>query len=235
VVRDSLKYLLMVVLAADSEGEMRYQEEALKRIIAECGGISLELFHATPSLGSMFWMNFIRTTIIPLVFRIGGQFSTGWPKDETWDTLVEYADRCEITKREWIDKGGILEDMGDCAWATLYENTHYAHCEEIFTYDPRNRRHTECIDPLSVDFAITAIEQCMEQGFNFDPRMRKIFGPMLGDYNRWQKEIMKALDPGEAGDAGFYTEEENFDLSCVEEEKRERLLGLIEDRKWHDT
>jgi glycolate oxidase len=232
VVRDSLKYLLMVVLAADSPQEMRYQELAVKEIISQCGGLGLELFQSTPSLGSMFWMNFIRVTIIPLIYRVGGQFSTGWPKDETWDVLVEYADRCEATKREWIEAGGILDDMGDCAFTTLYENSHYAHCEEIFTYDPRNQRHLEAIDPLSMDFAITAIEQCMEQGFNFEPRMRKLFNPLLGHYNHWQKKISENLDPAGAADTGFYTGEEDFDLSALDDEKRKRLLRLIEERTW---
>lgn len=234
VIRDSLKYLLMVVLAADTPREMRYQESAVKEILSRCGGIGLELFQSTPSLGSMFWMNFIRVTIIPLIYRVGGQFSTGWPKDETWDVLVEYADRAEATKREWIAKGGILDDMGDCAWTTLYENTHYAHCEEIFTYDPRNPRHLEAIDPLSMDFAITAIEQCMEQGFNIDPRMRKLFDPLLGHYNYWQKKISRDLDPAGAADAGFYTGEENFDLSSIEEDKKEKLLRLMAERAWAD-
>lgn len=233
LLRDTLKYLLMVVLACDSHGEMEYQEEALKQVLRECGGIGIELFHGLPPLGAMLWMNFLRVTIIPLIYRPGGQFSTGWPKDETWDELVDYAEFSQKTKEEWIGKGGILDDMGDCAWMTLYENSAYAHCEEIFAYDPRKRKHTEAINPLSVDFAITAIEQCMEQGFNFDPRMRKLFSPMQGGYNRWQLMLRDAFDPALAADAGFYTGEADFDLSAIGEEKRKYLLKLIEERTWH--
>jgi len=234
VLRDSLKYLLMVVLASDSAEEMAYQDSVLKGILREYRGVGMELFHGIPSLGSMFWLNFLRVTIIPLIYRPGGQFSTGWPKDETWDELVDYAEFSQKTKEEWIGRGGILDDMGDCAWMTLYENSAYAHCEEIFAYDPRNRAHTEAIDPLSVDFAITAIEQCMEQGFNFDPRMRKLFSPMQGNYNHWQRMVRDALDPREAADAGFYTGEADFDLSSVEEGKLSRLFKLIKERTWSD-
>lgn len=234
VLRDSLKYLLMVVLASDSPQEIAYQESVLERILHQHRAVGMELFHGIPSLGSMFWLNFLRVTIIPLIYRPGGQFSTGWPKDETWDELVDYAEYSQQTKEEWIGRGGILDDMGDCAWMTLYENSAYAHCEEIFAYDPRNRTHTESIDPLSVDFAIIAIEQCMEQGFNFDPRMRKLFSPMQGNYNHWQRMVSQALDPRGAADAGFYTGEADFDLSSVEEGKLSRLFRLIRERTWSD-
>jgi hypothetical protein len=46
--------------------------------------------------------------------------------------------------------------------------------------------------------------------------------------------IRDAFDPGEAADAGFYTGEEDFDLSAVEASKLSRLLKLIQDRTWSD-
>lgn len=232
VLRDTLKYLLMVVLAAETPGEMAYQEGALREIISRHGGLSLELFHEVPALGKMFWMNFIRITIIPLIYRAGGQFFTGWSKDETWEVLTRYMEQAQGIKEKWIDREAILDDMGDCAWMTLYENSAYAHCEEIFAYDPRNRRHTESIVPLSLDFALTAIEDCMEQGFNFDPVMRKLFNSLQGGYAKWQRELSTRLDPNQAADARFYIGEEDLDPSVLERDQAERLSRLMQERAW---
>ncbi|MDY6795845.1 MAG: FAD-binding oxidoreductase [Actinomycetota bacterium] len=231
----SLKYLLIYMLTANSPGEMEYQELTVREIVSECGGIAMELLHETPALGSMLWMNLIRVTMIPLVYRFGGQFSTGWGKDETWDAEVAFGELTEETKKEWIEKDGMLDDMADCAWMTQYEDTAWTHCEQVFEYDPRNKKHLEAILPIGLDFTINSLKLCMEQGLNFDPRFRKLFSPMEGSYGVWQKKVAEAFDPVGAADSTLYIGEDDFDLSGIDPTKLEKLAELVAKYTWTES
>ncbi len=227
----TLKYSFVVVLFGNSPGEIDYQEAVLRRILDEHGGMGLDFTKASP-LGSMALMNFLRSTAIPLVFRMGGSFSTALDRNDTWDTQLEWAEVGERIKQKWIDRGGILDDMADNPFMALYENNTWAHCEEIFQFDTRDPKHLESLEPIFVEFSIAAIEQCMEPLSATDARLRKIISPLMGHYNKWQRAISEAFDPAQAADSGMYTGEVDFDLSRIDPQLREKLEQLVASKTW---
>lgn len=226
-----LKYSATVIMAGNSAGEMRYKEAVLRQIALDGEGFVVDITAAKP-VAAMFLMNFLRSTAVPVVFRMGGQFFTALDRNESWDTQMNWADAGERIKRKWIDKGGILDDMGDNPFMALYEDNTWAHCEEIFQYDARNPEHLASLLPIFVEFSIEAIEQCMEPLSSTDARLRKMISPMMGNYTGWQKKISENLDGDRVADTGMYCDEVDFDFSSVDPELARRFDELAEKLRW---
>ena len=93
----------------------------------------------------------------------------------------------------------------------IHESGVWAHCEELWMYNPRNREHTTALFPEALDFAQTAAANSMGPGMlGLDPRVRKIFSPMLFDYNLWQRKVLERFDLGNVSEATFYTDERDL-------------------------
>ncbi len=226
-----LKWGSTLIMVADSDGEMAWKEGVLQEIARQYGGVVVNLTRARPII-SMFLMNFLRSTAVPVVFRMGGQMFTALDRNETWDTQMDWAQMGETVKQRWIDRGGILDDMADNPYMTTYEDNCWAHCEEIFQYDPRNPDHLASLEPIFVEFSVEAIERCMEPLSSTDARLRKVISPMMGHYTSWQKKISASVDGNKTADTGMYCDEVDFDLSKIDPVMRKRFEKLIEARTW---
>ncbi len=234
LVGKSMKWVLVIMLAGSSKGDIEHQQAVLERIVADHKGIAIEAMEV-PNLGTTAFMNFIRVTAIPLVFRMGGLFFTALGRNETWDTQLDWAVTGEEIKGPWIEKDGIIDDLGDNPFMALYENNMWSHCEVIYLYDARNQKHLASLEPMLVEFSIAAIEKCMEPFSSTDARLRSILSPLIANYNLWQKQISGVLDANQAADSGMYCEENDFDFSTVKPEFREKLDRLIETMTWTES
>ncbi len=233
VLSNTVKWGCTIILVGDSQDEIAFQEGALKAIIAEYGGLSMEATQAA-AIGPMMIMNFLRVSAIPMVFRAGGLFSTALARNEAWDTQMDWADTGEKIKKKWIDKGGILDDLADNPFMALYEQNAWGHCEEIFQYNAREPKHLASLEPLFVEFSVAAIEMCMEPLSVTDARLREIISPMMGRYNDWQRKISLSLDAKRTADTGMYCDEVDFDFSKVDPEIKEKLDRLAAGLTWTD-
>jgi glycolate oxidase len=234
-IRDTLtgdmKWGCTLIMVADSAGEMAYKEGVLAEIARRYGGAVINLNKAKPLI-SMFLMNFLRSTAVPVVFRMGGQMFTALDRNDTWDSQMDWADAGEVIKQRWIDKGGILDDMADNPYMVSYEDNTWGHCEEIFQYDPRNPEHLASLEPLFVEFSVEAAERCMEPLSSTDARLRKVISPMMGNYTRWQQRISGFMDSEGAADTGMYCDEVDFDFDELDPAMRARLEKLLDKFSW---
>jgi glycolate dehydrogenase FAD-linked subunit len=233
VLSKTLKWGCTIVMVGSSEEETAFQEAALKAILAEYGGLSMEATQA-PAIGPMMIMNFLRVSAIPMVFRAGGLFSTALARNEAWDTQMDWADTGEEIKQKWIEKGGILDDLADNPFMALYENNCWGHCEEIFQYNARDPKQLASLEPLFVEFSVAAIEMCMEPLSVTDARLREVVSPMMGHYNDWQKKISLFLDAKRAADTGMYCDEVDFDFSKVDPGVKAKLDRLAAGFTWSE-
>jgi glycolate oxidase len=227
----TVKWGCTVMMVGNSEEETAFQEEVLKRIVADYGGLSIEATRA-PVIGPMMIMNFLRVSAIPMVFRSGGLFSTALARNEAWDTQMDWADKGEEIKKPWIESGGIIDDLADNPFMVLYENNCWGHCEEIFQYNARDPKHLASLEPLFVEFSVAAIEMCQEPLSACDSRLREIISPMMGHYNQWQKRISEMMDGARAADTGMYCDEVEFDFSNVKPEVVRKLESLAAEFTW---
>ena len=215
VLSQTVKWGCTIMLMGCTRQEIEFQEGVLREIIEEYGGLSIEAMEA-PVIGPMMVMNFLRASAIPMVFRAGGLFSTALPRNEAWDSQMNFADKGEAIKRPWIERDQIIDDLADNPFMVIYENNCWGHCEEIFQYRANDPKHLASLEPLFFEFSVAAIERCMEPLSACDSRLREMISPMMGNYNTWQKRISGALDDNRAADTGLYCDEVDFDFSKVD-------------------
>jgi len=230
ILSKTMKWTFIIVLAGFSERDIDFQESALKKILADYRGLSLEMADV-PMLGPVLPLNFLRVSAIPAIFRLGGLFTTALGRNETWDTQLDWADVGEEMRKERIERGEVLDDLGDNPFMALYENNTFSHCENIFQYDIRNQTHLDALHTIFSESTIRAIELCQEPLSSFDLRLRKLLSPLLGNYNHWQKQISQNIDPEGAADTGFYCDEKDYDITGGNPELKEKLEKLIAERK----
>ncbi len=230
ILSKTMKWMFIIVLAGFSERDIDYQESALKKILTDYRGLSLEMTEV-PTLGPVLPLNFLRVSAIPAIFRLGGLFTTALGRNETWDTQLDWADVGEEMRKERIERGEVLDDLGDNPFMALYENNTWAHCENIFQYDIRNQAHLDALHTIFSESTIRAIELCQEPLSSFDLRLRKLLSPLLGHYNFWQKQISQNIDPEGAADTGMYCDEKDYDITGGNPELKEKLEKLIAERK----
>ncbi|MDI6873078.1 FAD-binding oxidoreductase [Candidatus Solincola sp.] len=227
----TLKYPLTFVLAGDSPEETDFQEAVLKEIVDRNRGILVDFRRLGP-MERFMPLNFLRVSIIPLAFRPGGIFGTCLDGNEVLDTQMKWVDVISEAKKEFIEKGAIMDDEGDNPYFVPYENNTWAHCEITYAYRVDNPVSLENLNPIEFTSTLNAIEQCMTPLSVFIPPVRKVMSPLAGHFNRWQRRISEALDPNGAADVGFYTEEKDFAWQRIDEAKKERLRRLQEKLTW---
>ena len=101
-------------------------------------------------------------------------------------------------------------------------------------YSVHEEKSLEALKPIAFLSTLEAIERCMTPLSVLTPEVRKALSPLAGDFNRWQKRISEGFDPGEAADAGLYTEERDFDTTHVSDEKVARFRKLSQRLKWSE-
>ncbi|MDI6830887.1 MAG: FAD-binding oxidoreductase [Actinomycetota bacterium] len=230
IIYDALRYPLTVLLAGDSEDELLYQEAVLMKIVKGHDGIVLDM-QLSP-VAPMLPLNLIRASLIPAAFRLGGTFCTNLDENDALDSQMDWADAVAEVKRPWIESGAILDDGGENPYFVPYENNTWAHCEVVHMYSVHEEKSLRALKPISFLSTLEAIERCMTPLSVLNPEVRKALSPLAGHFNRWQKSISAAFDPGQAADAGLFTAERDFDTSGVSPERVRRFEELRERLSW---
>jgi glycolate oxidase len=227
----TMRFYGFIVLAGTSERNLRYQENVLRAIVTNHDGFAID-FRKLPTVMSNFMMNLIRVSFNPLIFRLGGSFSTALARNDSLDAQSDWCETICDVKDYYIKRDEIIDDMAVNPYYVAYENNTWAHCEVMYQFDPRNEKHLNALPGVTMDFVISAIESCMEPGFGVFPAARKVLSPLISNYNEWQKKLSAAFDPNEACDKGYYTDEAEFDFSKIAPERRAKLEKLVSERKW---
>jgi glycolate oxidase len=230
VIYDIMRYPFTILLAGSSMQELEYQEAVLKKIVSEYRGIIMDMQDSP--LAPMLPLNLIRASLIPAAFRLGGTFCTNLDENDALDSQMPWADAIADIKKEWIARGAILDDGAENPYFVPYENNTWAHCEVVHMYSVHDEESLEALKPLAFSSTLEAIERCMTPLSVLTPEVRKALSPLAGDFNRWQKNISRDLDPAQAADAGLYTEERDFDTSKVSPERIKRFEELTERLRW---
>jgi glycolate oxidase len=234
ILTETLKYPLTLVLAGDSEGEIAFQEEVLKKIVLENNGIMMDV-NKMGAMASFMPLNFLRVSIIPLAFRPGGIFGTCLDGNDALDSQMKWVDAITDAKEEFIASEAIMADGGGNCYFVPYENNTWAHCEVLYAYSVDNPDSLEALNMIEFSSTINAIELCMTPLSAFVPSVRKAISPLAGNYNLWQKKVSEGFDPSKAADTGFYTEERDFAYERIDEAKKKRLESLTEKFRWTES
>jgi hypothetical protein len=113
-------------------------------------------------------------------------------------------DAMEI-KKEYQAKGVIRSDDGhDCIFASIYENGHTGHAEQLIQLHPTGEAWKELMEfsdrceRLSLDKHYTApVTVWGDAGHDR-------FGPPLMNYHHWLRRIKKTFDPNGVSEPAMY-------------------------------
>ncbi len=230
-----LQHMFQLVLAANSEKELEYQDKVLKKIMEETGGMAIDLgevpsvlsvlgdliegageitldesektVFSTYTYASMFW-GFVRVTFPPLAFRVGGgaRFTLGG--EEVWDHAVIQGKMTTEIKEEFIRKGLLLDDLADNLWGSLYESDSLVgHQEQIILFNQRDPKQIEGANEFEEIIIREALDRNIQVGnrITVDPGTNELIGPKYCDYHLWQRKVKKVFDPNLCSDPTWYT------------------------------
>jgi len=196
----AFQHLIQIMIAANSKREMEYEEMVLREIVSETEGILIDLSKIS-TLHEMMWFSFVRASLPPMIFRAGGDFMIGFPQEEAFDAGVEQAKFGAEVKKEFIEKGDILDDFGDDAWGGIFMQDSVLHQEELALYDHRTQDISAFFNKVNEGY----IEKAIGLSFivNFGGRHDK-YGPLCCNYHIWQRKVKRAFDKDDIADPYYY-------------------------------
>ena len=201
---DACRHQFMFTIAATSDLDYQYQSKCLEKIVDDHGGIVLD---APAPLHSLMYWSFVRVSLPPVVFRMGGNFFSTFGGDEAFDNCMEQARIGEEIKRQFIASKACFDDLADNPWALIYENGLFGHSEELWFYDHRDPEMGRQVDDYAKACADATLEHTLGGGgfaFFKGGEVHDILGPAMSNYHIWQRKIKKALDPEDLSDSKYY-------------------------------
>ncbi len=212
-VLNACQHSVQVVLAGSYPGDLEYQSKVLEKIIDECEGVLIDTA-LIPWFEEPFWWGLVRSSLPPAIFRAGSNFFTALGADESVDNTVFQAIVGEEIKKEFIEKGYLVDDLADNSWGGIYEYGLYCHQEEICLFDSRNPLHFDHLEEYADACAQATIDHHFP-GVGFALFMgnpaHERFGPLASNYNVWQHKFKTALDPHDLSDSKYYVSPEKID------------------------
>jgi len=157
----------------------------------------------------LFWLLIRNAVNTQSTFRPSQGLGTAVGAFDTWDMGVAQSDWFAERKREYIEKGLILDDGGDNGCGGTFESGHLGYLEGIFMYDAKRPESVMASGELVDIGAQGSIDNALGVPIAaFGCEMNARFGPECGNYHHWMSKIKKALDPNTASDPFFYAEPE---------------------------
>ena len=194
-----------IVIEGNSKRDFEYKEKVLRQILSETGGRFLQPIEHDTMQRRVISQVIMAGTCSRAAYRPTGAFCSAFGGMDTFDMALNQAKVGAELKKEYIQKGLILDDRAENAWAVPYENTHFGHTEEIIHYDPAEpdsyRAAGECLYNAfgaSKDQALGTPFAC---GTNL---VHELFGPTAMNYHLWLRKIKKTFDPNTASDPSAY-------------------------------
>jgi glycolate oxidase len=204
----TLNCCTLLTLACHTERELAYQEKVLRQIMEETDSFMMDLSHL-PAHGA-FAFGIHRTAFTTAgAFRPTGNFLTSMGANTMYACQTLGAKLSAELKRKYIDKGVLLEDLGDDTWGGIYEgSSNWGHMEQLAAFDHRDDREGNNIDnrfeylddtlKLGISHSVGFGLSSMAAGY------WKLFGPIMGNYHVYQSKIKQAFDPKNTTDDTWY-------------------------------
>lgn len=224
----SLRFSFQFVACASSAREYAYQVNTLQEIVRQCGGVCID--EGGMPFKGMIWWWMIRSACTSLIFNAGGSFSTSMGAMESWDYALHQAEVGAGIKQEYIDKGGLIDDMADNCFGGIYEGSScLGHQEELHFYNPADPKHRKLSSEYLAKVLMASMTQNINPGLAFSGGdfVAEIFGPSISNYHLWLREIKRAFDPDNVADSSFYISLDPEKTLQDEMERRAEMLAVI--------
>ena len=197
-------------LSCNSKEEFEYQKKVVDEILAKTSG---EIYKLEPELESILFLLLVQGSSMParIVFGRAGSFHpTVVGNFTTRHTLTPTQAISIEDKKKYIEKGLLLDDMGEGSWGSIVDYAHQAYFENETEYDPRDMASAKAVMDASTDSALALMDRKLTvpiaslRHVEFPKSMHEVASPRLSNYLVWQKKVKEAFDPNTASDPITY-------------------------------
>lgn len=225
-------HIFMEILVCDSPEELDWQMSVIKEEVIKHRGIIVDMEPIGMAEFS-FW-TFMLASSYPIFFRPAGCFITAYGQDESHHSMVLMSPMGEDIKRKYIEEGNILDDGSDSGIHFMMEDSTVSHYEEPIEFDHRNFKQASSIMPIETEFNILQLSRCMEPG-NTAPDIRELFGPTIGNYQKWQKAWARSINPDGMVDDFYYAAEPIPGKGIsLEPDVLKKILDIAKATRWNE-
>lgn len=203
---------LLIVLGANTPGEMEYREKVLGKIVEKWQGEFVPALNDHGELCRLFGECAWSFRLVRAVFRTCTDMFIPVTTDGSEDMMINMHPTSMEVHAPYAEKG-IIMAPGALPYHTHYENGGVGtHIENAIFYDPFNKESLEgtrelinkAIDPHG-KFAKFGVP-LLGGGLQIEPVTHVVqnWGPQYDNYHLWLAKIKDALDPNNLGDWTAY-------------------------------
>jgi glycolate oxidase len=210
-VPDTEKVVTAFSLITSSPSEMEYSEKVLNKVLADTKAESPE-FADDPIVKADVFRQLVRSDIFFAHSFFG---FTGGGGGYMFDYISNNHSVANVHKvvneiaKKWQGRGMLL-GCYDCTCTPIYEFGHESYIDGSGSnYDPTDRESIENYIALSKEIASAVLGQkLVRPTIGTKKYHENTSGPMLNNFQIWQKKIKSAFDPNYVSDATYYIEPE---------------------------
>ena len=205
-----MKVPLVVLIAARTEREFNYKKKVMKMLLEEFNLTNIIGTKYTPN--SMFYAEALRSNLGLHGFISTGGFQSAKGCCDT-AALCLLSTKMNIhTKKEYIKKGVIGNDLGKGVWMTSYESGHFYHVESPTMFDQTDVTSVKGMaEYMEASNQLDLVKHLGAPFFVEGDKMHNLFGPEMSNYHIWLRKIKRIFDPNNVSDSGFYISPEKND------------------------
>jgi glycolate oxidase len=194
----------MVLIAANSEGDLKYKKHTLETIIEETGGKYLETVEDPENQGGYIWRYFRETGSIKETGRVLAPQS-GMVGGTDVFPLMTYFIKNATPLKEKLIREGMLFDDGTSPFIQSIEHGHTGHGEILARISLRVKDPKVVVDEFWAGSNKTSIEKHfgVPQHVMGDA-VHDMYGPHASNYQVWLRKIKKTFDPNGASESSLY-------------------------------
>ena len=203
VVVGSLKFPLVVIIAARTKREFEYKQKVMDFIMEENKLTNIIGKQFTPY--SVFYGEALRSNLGLHGFIATGGFQSSKGQADSAKVCLRGAALNVPLKEIYIKNKSLPNDFGEGIWMSSYESGHFFHMEVPTMFDQTD------------EYSVKGMSEYFERSNEMDllkhlgapffvegDRMHEMFGPHMNNYHLWLRKIKEAFDPNNIADGGFY-------------------------------
>ena len=181
----------------------------MDEILAKTSG---EIYKLEPELESILFLLLVQGSSMParVVFGRTGSFYPTGGSFATRHTLAPIETTQDEMKKKYVEKGLVLNDMGEGGWGSIIDHAHVAYIENETEYDPRDLESSKAMVDALRDTVPPLIDKRLYvpvhnmRYISYPKSMHEGSGPLLSNYHIWQRKIKEAFNPNNASDPTAY-------------------------------
>jgi glycolate dehydrogenase FAD-linked subunit len=195
----------LVVIAGATPTEFAYRKRVLARILEETGAALLSHIEKPEVKREVLWCETRFSGGVREGFRATGRFHGLIGDSAMFQTSTRFMLECMGLKKGLQARGNVRADDGfDCVIGMVFENGHTGHAEQLVMTHPTGEGWRDLMA-----FSDECEDLGIRRGYTapvtvWGDRAHDKWGPHLGNYHLWLRQIKKTFDPDGVSEPTMY-------------------------------